>query len=220
MVRPTRHNVSICDVPPLVSEAKVFAIGFEDGSSNSSDSTLGLLTSTFKETTTCKGAIREHRCTLNPRIVEYSVILRNDTISLQYPHWQNDTFLKDVHEKRHELGVQGGTLLPLLFPPVQLNITYYGGTDSFSTRLYQGCGQDRFASNTIASSNTSCPIEGRGQGLPLGDNNLLGQYLNRVGDPSCDQDRSHHLVLAVIPGVIQCRYLASNILSLSTTLSS
>lgn len=51
------------------------------------------ITTKFKDMPTCKGFAQMRTCTLHQAVVEYAVILQNNTISLQHPHWQNDTIL-------------------------------------------------------------------------------------------------------------------------------
>lgn len=54
------------------------------------------ITTKFKNDTACKGFAFTQTCTLHQGLVEYSVILKNNSISLRYPHWQNDSFLQDL----------------------------------------------------------------------------------------------------------------------------
>lgn len=80
-------------------EAQVFAVGLEDGSLESGSFGVSsdiVITSAFKDTASCKGTIHSRRCTLRPGIVEYEVTLKNETILLKHPHWQNDQFLRPV----------------------------------------------------------------------------------------------------------------------------
>ncbi|KAF2466118.1 uncharacterized protein BDR25DRAFT_237763 [Lindgomyces ingoldianus] len=47
----------------------------------------------FKTQPVCGGELSITRCSLHHAVVEYAVELRNHTIQLQHPHWQNDTLL-------------------------------------------------------------------------------------------------------------------------------
>lgn len=125
------------------------------------------------------------------RVVEYSVMLNNDTISLQYPHWQNDTFIKAAGSDLD------GSLLPLLFPPVQLNLTYRTFRSlprKFEFVRYKDCAgspDSTFSDSMITAtpsyySNTSCVDRRSGQGLS--GNDFPRKYLRLPErDPSCAQ---------------------------------
>ena len=54
------------------------------------------ITTKFRNDTACKGLAFTQTCSLHQGIVEYSVILQDSSISLRYPHWQNDSFLNDL----------------------------------------------------------------------------------------------------------------------------
>lgn len=54
------------------------------------------ITTKFKNDTACKGIAFTQMCKLHRGLVEYSVILKNNSISLRYPHWQNDSYLQDL----------------------------------------------------------------------------------------------------------------------------
>lgn len=47
----------------------------------------------FKAAPDCESDVSVTRCTLRQAIVEYDVELQDGIISLQHPHWQNDTIL-------------------------------------------------------------------------------------------------------------------------------
>lgn len=47
----------------------------------------------FKAAPNCESDVSVTRCTLQQAIVEYWVVLQDGIISLQHPHWQNDTVL-------------------------------------------------------------------------------------------------------------------------------
>ena len=47
----------------------------------------------FKAAPNCESDVSLTRCTLQQAIVEYWVVLQDGIISLQHPHWQNDTIL-------------------------------------------------------------------------------------------------------------------------------
>lgn len=47
----------------------------------------------FKAAPDCESDVSVTRCTLQQAIVEYGVVLQNGIISLQHPHWQNDSVL-------------------------------------------------------------------------------------------------------------------------------
>jgi hypothetical protein len=50
----------------------------------------------FKAAPDCESDLSVSTCTLQQAIVEYSVVLQHGIISLQHPHWQNDTILSNT----------------------------------------------------------------------------------------------------------------------------
>lgn len=67
-----------------------------------------IITTKFKNDTACKGVAFTQACKLHQGLVEYSIILKNNSISLRYPHWQNDTFLS-IFRTIYALGHVYGT---------------------------------------------------------------------------------------------------------------
>ena len=79
-------------IEPMTIEDSM-AARFDDSSLSRSNFNI---TTKFKNDTACKGVAYTETCVLHQGLAEYSIILQNNTISLQYPHWQNDSFLQDL----------------------------------------------------------------------------------------------------------------------------
>lgn len=89
------------------------------------------LTTKFKNDTGCKGAAFTQTCTLNQGIVEYSIIFKNNSISLRYPHWQNDSFLEDVSSELRARARLWNNAFLNLYAPVRLVQTWTGCGGNF-----------------------------------------------------------------------------------------
>lgn len=94
----------------------------------------------FKDTLACQGSIRTHQCSIRETLVDYAVMIKNDTITLQHPHWQSDI----VHESDVSNGSvldwgvftnQWGKLFALLSSPIRINVTQENGTPMFTQHL-------------------------------------------------------------------------------------
>lgn len=175
----------------LKAQAKVFAVGFQGTPPSTGSSGVGsgiVITSAFKDTATCKGTIPVRRCTLLPGLVEYTIMIKNDTISLQHPHWQNDTFLQAREGKfSNDLPLTWNpwqAVFPTFFPPVELNLTEGPRPNEYEFDLYSNCPEGEFSAGI--GSNTTCRNGGPGwQRVEVND--LSRQYLNQP-DPSCDPE--------------------------------
>lgn len=149
---------------------KIFAVGFETqplwGHARNASITDGLkynviITTTFKDTPTCKGSIPMHRCSLRLTLVDYAVMIKNDSITLQYPHWQSDMVHETSIPKKEYipwgLGVftnEWTQLFALLYPPTQINVTQMGDRPMLMEYVLCQENSDRLF-DTI---NTTCPL--------------------------------------------------------------
>ncbi len=135
--------------------AKVFSMGYDTHFPEASYVEFTIST-TYKDVSTCTGEVQTHRCTLRPAVVEYAVILKNETISLQHSHWQNDTVVQDATFPGFGF-VDWGMVLSLMYPPVQVNVTRSYGLPVYNLAKFIEC-------NNVAlppsASNTSCRILG------------------------------------------------------------
>lgn len=181
--------------------AKVFAVGFENGGAAAGSpedcyrpfkNTLDFLdnncvgsginiTTTFKDRPTCRGTVQARRCTLRQGVVEYAVMIKNDTISLRHPHWQNDTFLQDTPIDLLDTINHWTKIFPHLYPPIQVNLDRSVRSKAARLHWYQDCPKG------YGQSNTSCPVSGS-IGERLGSIDLSRQYINekQAGLNPCD----------------------------------
>lgn len=79
------------------------------------------ITTKFKNDTACKGFAFTQTCTLHQGLVEYSVILKNNSISLRYPHWQNDSFLQNLSSDLRTDGLLWKRAFTNLYEVVRFN---------------------------------------------------------------------------------------------------
>ena len=79
------------------------------------------ITTKFKNDTACKGSAFTQTCTLHQGLVEYSVILKNNSISLRYPHWQNDSFLQNLSSDLRTDGILWKRTFTNLYEVVRFN---------------------------------------------------------------------------------------------------
>lgn len=86
------HWMIIFAIEPLIIEDSM-AARFNDTSLTRSDFNI---TTKFRNSTACKGVAYTQTCKLHQGLVEYSVVLQNNIISLRHSHWQNDSFLQDL----------------------------------------------------------------------------------------------------------------------------
>lgn len=89
---------SISEIPSMEGEhAWMIAFAIEPILFRDSENKFDVkITTKFKNDTACRGVAFAQTCELHQGIVEYSVILQNTSISLRYPHWQNDSFLQNL----------------------------------------------------------------------------------------------------------------------------
>lgn len=119
------------------------------------------ITTKFKNDTACKGVAFTQICTLHQGIVEYSVILQNSSISLRYPHWQNDSFLQDLpgtlpdglsRDLSNELRTDATTwnqVFMNLYKPVRFNSSrLYCDEEPVKSQLYTNCSDQSMDSSS------------------------------------------------------------------------
>lgn len=180
-------------------KVKVFAVGFENGGPaagspdkcfrpvrNADDAlrddciSSGInITTAFKNTPTCKGRAQARRCTLRQGVVEYAVMIKNDTISLRNPHWQNDTFLQDTPVNLLDMANYWWEVFPQLYPPIQVNLEHGPRSNSLVFGLYGDC------LSSYRESNTSCSVAGF-QTQPIVLKDLSIRYINQA-DPNLSE---------------------------------
>ena len=100
------------------------------------------ITTKFKNETSCKGIAFAQTCKLHQGLVEYSIILKNSSISLRYPHWQNDSFLQDLSNDLLSTAASWNSVFMNLYKPVRFNYSrrYCKGEENHDySRVYTNC---------------------------------------------------------------------------------
>lgn len=139
------------------------------------------ITAKFKDMPTCKGVAQMRICTLHQGVVEYAVVLQNSTISLQYPHWQNDTFLYKMDRQHQGYLTQWLEAFSTLNPANRYDITHTGQFSKFNSYQYVNCNawEDRPASNMSCYSSSD-------SGFTFRDRDRFGGGSQSIVWPSCE----------------------------------
>lgn len=159
-IHNTRHNLTHClGLFGLVDELKMTAYDLEydvfeyddivyDNSVLFIGDGFGLIlskpgeiriTTKFKDMPTCKGFAQTRMCTLRQGVVEYAVMLRNETISLQHPHWQNDTVLYTHGRQNQSYVTEWLEAFSMLTPAYKYDISHDLRASRFETQSYVNC---------------------------------------------------------------------------------
>lgn len=109
----------------------------------------------FKDMPTCKGVAQMRMCTLHQGVFEYAVMLRNSTISLQYPHWQNDTMLYTHGRQNQSYITQWLQAFSMLTPAYKYDITHDIMASDIEAKRYVNCN----SWGTRPASNMNCTPE-------------------------------------------------------------
>lgn len=101
------------------------------------------ITTKFKNDTACKGVAFTQTCELHQGLVDYSIILTNDSISLRYPHWQNDTFLSGLSDSIRAPAELWNRVFINLYKPIRFDYsrTYCNGTLGWA-KVYTKCDRE------------------------------------------------------------------------------
>lgn len=115
------------------------------------------VTTKFKDMPTCEGVAQIRTCTLHQGVVEYAVVLQNSTISLQYPHWQNDTILYKYGRQNQSYITQWLEAFSTLNPAYKYDLRHMLSKGDIMSEDYVNCNAwgDRPASNMSCSFSSS-----------------------------------------------------------------
>lgn len=116
IIKDTSDSITTLNLTQMISFA-IEPLSFSDV-----DNKLDFnITTKFKNDTACKGIAFTQTCKLHQGLVEYSVILKNSSISLRHFHWQNDSYLQDFSSDLRTDAALWDQAFMNLYRPVRFN---------------------------------------------------------------------------------------------------